>query len=68
MLATVVVDLDHLLADPIYDPARCSISFHPLHSWYAIGGYGIMAFIPKLRLFGVGLLIHMAADYLDCFI
>jgi hypothetical protein len=67
MLATMVVDLDHLLADPIYDPARCSIGFHPLHSWYAIGGYGIMVFLPKLRIVGSGLIIHMAADYLDCF-
>lgn len=36
MLATMVVDLDHLLADPIYDPDRCSIGYHPLHSWPAI--------------------------------
>ena len=25
MMATWVVDLDHLLADPVYDPQRCSI-------------------------------------------
>ena len=31
MLATMVVDLDHLLADPILDPQRCGIGFHPLH-------------------------------------
>ena len=31
MIATMVVDLDHLLADPIYSPTRCSIGFHPLH-------------------------------------
>lgn len=24
-----VIDLDHLLADPIYAPDRCSIGFHP---------------------------------------
>ena len=39
MLAMMVVDIDHLLADPIYDPDRCSIGFHPLHSWPAIGVY-----------------------------
>jgi hypothetical protein len=33
MLATMLVDLDHLLADPIYDPDRCSIGFHPLHTF-----------------------------------
>ena len=31
MIATMLIDLDHLLADPIYDPGRCSIGFHPLH-------------------------------------
>ena len=35
----VIVDADHLLADPIYDPARCSIGFHPLHTHPAIVSY-----------------------------
>jgi hypothetical protein len=66
MVATMVVDLDHLLANPIYDPARCSIGFHPLHSYVAIGVYSVMTLIPKLRLVGVGLLIHMGVDLVDC--
>ena len=66
MAATMVVDLDHLLANPIYDPARCSIGFHPLHSYVAIGVYFVMALIPKLRLVGMGLLIHMGVDLVDC--
>ena len=32
----MVIDVDHLLADPIYDPDRCSIGFHPLHSHAAM--------------------------------
>ena len=68
MLATMVVDLDHLFADPVYDPTRCSIGFHPLHSYYAIGGYGIMLFFNKLRIIATGLLLHMATDYLDCLV
>lgn len=28
LLAGWVIDLDHLLADPIYAPGRCSIGFH----------------------------------------
>lgn len=36
LVATMVVDADHLLADPIYDPNRCSIGFHPLHTVPAI--------------------------------
>ena len=39
MLLTMIVDLDHLLANPIYQADRCSINFHPLHSYYAIALY-----------------------------
>ncbi|MNR41653.1 hypothetical protein D3C85_1600670 [compost metagenome] len=63
----MVVDLDHLLAVPIYDPNRCSVGFHPLHSYYAIGVYVILLFFPKTRLVGIGLVIHMILDYIDCF-
>jgi hypothetical protein len=66
MLATMLVDLDHLLADPIYDPGRCSIGFHPLHSYPAIAVYVLLTLPPKTRLVGVGLVIHMALDGLDC--
>ena len=31
MVAVNLVDLDHLLADPLFDPNRCSIGYHPLH-------------------------------------
>ena len=48
--ATMLVDLDHLLAQPIYDPERCSIGFHPLHSPPAIALYwGLCVFSPLLR-------------------
>lgn len=36
LIATMLVDVDHLLADPIFEANRCSINFHPLHSYYAI--------------------------------
>ena len=42
MLATMVVDVDHLIADPIYDAARCSIGFHPLHTVGPIAFYVIL--------------------------
>jgi hypothetical protein len=42
MLAMMVVDLDHLVADVIYDPQRCSIGFHPLHTLPAIGIYALV--------------------------
>jgi len=46
LLATMVVDVDHFLADPIYDPERCSIGFHPLHTLPAIVAYVAMWLIP----------------------
>ena len=66
MIATMLIDLDHLLADPVYDPGRCSIGFHPLHQYPAIAAYAAIAVWPKLRLLGIGLLIHMMLDGVDC--
>lgn len=66
MVSTMLVDLDHLLADPIYDPGRCGIGFHPLHSYPAIAGYAALSLVPRARLIAVGLLLHMALDALDC--
>ena len=66
MLATMLVDLDHLSANPIYVANRCSINFHILHSYYAIAIYVVMLFFKKLRIIGVGLLFHMMTDFIDC--
>ena len=69
MILTMIVDLDHLLADPIYQADRCSINFHPLHSYYAIFVYLIMAFLQRpLNIIGIGLLLHMLTDFSDCLI
>lgn len=65
-LGTMIIDLDHLLASPIFDPNRCSINFHLLHSYYAITGYVIMLFFSKLRIMGIALLWHIITDQLDC--
>jgi len=66
MMATMLVDIDHLLATPIYDPMRCSIGFHPLHQWPAILIYMLACAFPKTRWVGIGLIIHMALDSIDC--
>ena len=66
MLATMLVDLDHLLADPIFDATRCSIGYHPLHTGYAIVGYALLVLWPRTRIVGIGLLWHMATDFQDC--
>ncbi len=83
LIATMLVDADHLLADPIYDPHRFSIGFHPLHTWPAIVVYVALFLAPlvlrrrqhgearskamrTLHLVGLGLLIHMVLDGMDC--
>jgi len=66
MLATMLVDADHLLATPVFDPSRCSIGYHPLHSYYAIAVYYILLWFPKIRVIAVGLLFHMLTDWQDC--
>ena len=66
MSATMVVDLDHLLANPVYDPGRCSIGFHPLHSFWAIGAYALLLIPEKTRVISIGLLVHMMLDSIDC--
>ena len=68
MILGMLIDLDHLLANPIFDPNRCSINFHPLHSYYAIGVYLILLLPKKTRLIGLGLVIHIIADSADCWL
>lgn len=60
------IDLDHLLADPIYAPDRCSIGFHPLHTAPAVLVYGALTVPRQTRLLGIGLLIHIGLDLIDC--
>lgn len=73
MLSTMLVDLDHLLANPIFDPNRMSIGFHPLHSYPMIVVYILGCFIPYerlglpwwLRAIFIGLAFHMFTDWQD---
>jgi hypothetical protein len=66
MLLTMLVDADHLLASPIFDPGRCSIGFHPLHTAPAIAVYAGLVPFRRTRAAGLGLLIHMILDGVDC--
>ena len=66
MLACIVIDLDHLLATPVFDPLRCSINYHPLHSYWAIFVYLLLFVYKRTRILGLGLLIHILADLVDC--
>ncbi len=66
MVATMLVDVDHLAASPIYDMNRCSIGFHPLHKLWFVAFYFALCFLPKTRLVGLGLSMHMGLDAIDC--
>ncbi|WP_374446282.1 DUF6122 family protein [Epilithonimonas sp.] len=66
MLATMLVDVDHLLSTPVFAPDRSSINFHPLHTYWAIGIYVMLLFFRGVpRIIGVGLLFHMLTDWID---
>lgn len=66
--AGILIDVDHLLATPIFDPERCSIDFHPLHTYWAMGLYFVLLLYKKTRLFGFAFLLHMLADAVDCYL
>lgn len=69
LLGTMLVDLDHLFADPLFDPDRCGIGFHPLHSEIMIPIYFLGSVFVKhrtLKLIFIGLLFHMITDSIDC--
>jgi hypothetical protein len=65
-ILTMLVDIDHLFAIPIFDPNRCSINFHPLHTYYAILVYFLLLIPKKTRIIAIALLFHMLTDALDC--
>jgi hypothetical protein len=70
MVGTMLIDLDHLMANPVFDPSRCSIGFHPLHTlWAGFFYLGLLA-VPswKWRAASAGLLLHLCSDLIDCLI
>jgi hypothetical protein len=67
LLATMLVDADHFLADPVFQANRCSIGFHYLHTYYAMIIYFALLFFRKpFNIIGLGLLLHMLTDLIDC--
>ena len=73
MLLTMLIDLDHLLVRPIFDPTRMSVGFHPLHTLPAIVVYIVLCILPYnrlhwpwwLRAVGIGLVFHILTDLQD---
>lgn len=68
MISTMLIDLDHLLADPIFDPNRCGIGLHPLHTFWTLIACFFMLLIPswKWRALALGIILHLGTDALDC--
>jgi hypothetical protein len=66
MVFTMLIDIDHLLANPIFDANRCSINFHPLHTYIAGAGYIFLLFFKKTRVIAIGLVLHLITDAIDC--
>ena len=63
LLATMLVDLDHLLAQPIFDPNRCSVGFHLLHSYPMIVLYALLCILPLSYGDGLARLLPLAIAY-----
>ena len=76
LLSTMLIDVDHLLARPIFDPNRCSVGTHLLHSYPMVGLYVVMLFLPYerwgwpwwLRVLAVGLILHILTDWQDFYL
>lgn len=63
----MLIDVDHFWANPLFDANRCSIGYHTFHQWYLLPVYFILAIWKKpVRWIGVGLILHIATDFLDC--
>lgn len=67
-LASMLIDLDHLLATPIFEENRCSINFHPLHTYWAMMVYILGLFFNKTRILCIALLFHLLTDFIDCYL
>ena len=66
MVLTMLIDLDHLLASPVFDANRCSINFHPLHTYVAALVYVLLLFNSKTKVIAIALLLHLFTDWIDC--
>ncbi|MGB2088610.1 MAG: DUF6122 family protein [Psychroflexus salarius] len=69
LLSSMLIDIDHLWATPIFDPNRCSVGFHTFHSEISLGLYILVFLFSKefwLKLLTFGLIFHIITDEIDC--
>lgn len=66
ILASNLIDLDHLFSRPIYHPRRNPFITHALHKkWIFIIAISIVfLFIRSTSFLGIGLLAHLFLDYI----
>lgn len=65
LLSAELIDLDHFLSRPIYNPKRNSFEVHPLHkNWkiILIVSVFLVSYRPTMFL-GIGLVSHIFLDY-----
>ncbi len=63
--ASMLVDLDHLLSTPIFDPHRLSVGHHLLHSYAALGIYAVGLMFRPTKVLCFALIFHMFSDLVD---
>lgn len=71
IISSNLIDLDHLLARPIFEEGRCSITGKSiLHKWYLILLWvlGVFIPIPHVQVFCLGVLSHILVDGLGCYL
>ena len=76
LLATMLVDLDHLLAEIYTLSLHDALPIYLLHSYPMIILYALLCILPLhrlglpwwVRVVGVGLLFHMATDWQDFYL
>lgn len=70
LLATMLVDVDHLWAVPIFDPNRGSIGFHTFHTYPMVALYflGAIFLQGNYRILALGLVLHMITDFQDFYL
>ncbi|NER12138.1 hypothetical protein GWK08_01675 [Leptobacterium flavescens] len=66
LISGILIDIDHLWASPVFDPDRCSVGFHFLHSYPLILLYVVLFAVKRTRIVGLALLLHILADAIDC--
>lgn len=66
LLSGILIDIDHLLANPVFEANRCSIGFHLLHGYIPIALYFFLFIYKPTRIIGLALLLHILADTADC--